>query len=387
MFMNDKRYYFDWAASAPYSQTQSYALYGNPSSLHSEGRAAKEALENARQRCAAVLNVPAETLYFTSGGTESNAIALFSTLARIGKGRILSSAAEHASVREAMETIEKMGKSVGTIGVDSTGKVTPQLLEKALNQYGDVRFVSIMAVNNETGAVTDIPALQAVIKAKKDLPPVHFHCDFVQAVGKIPVDIEKWSIDSASISAHKIGGPHGIGLLYLRKPKSEVFYKGGGQEKGIRGGTENIQGALEMAECLEKFSTPKTVEANFDQANARCSKLISALAAIDRCTLIPAVRSLPAACSLFPAYSPYILQAAFKDIPGEVMARALDDQGFAVSTGSACSASSPERPVLSAMGIGENLLIEGIRISQGWSTTDQEIDLLLNAIAEVLKFL
>jgi len=381
-----KRVYFDWAAAAPFFEAKPCAHFGNPSSLHSEGRSAKEALESSRKRVGAVLNVPPETLYFTSGGTESNSIALFSNLTRLitsgsYKGRVISSLAEHASVREAMITIEKMGKATGSIKVDSAGKVTPELLEKVLTQYTDVRFAAIMSVNNETGTITDIASLKKIIK-KQTGAPIHLHCDLVQAVGKIPFDISGWEIDSASISAHKIGGPRGIGLLYSRKPLTEVFYSGGGQENGVRGGTENVQGATALADCLEEVINAKDFELKFLKAKARWEKLITALLGIKRCTIIPKERA-----ASDDGFSPYILQAAFNDIPGEVMARALDDLGFAVSTGSACSSSSPERPVLSAMGVGEKLRIEGIRISQGDATTDEDIDALLSAINEVLKFL
>jgi cysteine desulfurase len=379
-----KRVYFDWAASSPYSRIENSAPFGNPSSNHLEGRLAKQALEDARQRCAAILKVPPQTLYFTSGGTESNSIALFSNLMRIGKGRVISSPAEHSSVREGMETLEKMGKPTGSIAVDSTGRVTDEALTKTLEKYGDVRFAAIMSVNNETGAITDVASLKDVIKKREksaSSAPIHFHCDLVQAVGKIPVDISNWEIDSASISAHKISGPRGIGLLYLRKP-FETFYTGGGQENGIRGGTENTQGAVELANCLEKYANADTVKLEHANAKARWKKLITSLTAMKRCSFIPDCRTPED-----DRFSPYILQTAFKDIPGEVMARALDDLGFAVSTGSACSSSSPERPVLLAMGVEERLRIEGIRISQGHATTDEDIDLLVDAIAEVLKFL
>jgi cysteine desulfurase len=341
-------------------------------------------LENARNRCADVLKVPPQTLFFTSGGTESNIIPLFSSLIRKSPGTTLSSQAEHASIREGFETLEKSGKTTGSISVDSSGRVTADLLKKALEKYENVRYAFCMSVNNETGAVTDIASLSDVIR-KHVKAPIHLHCDIVQAVGKIPVFITDWEIDSAPISAHKIGGPRGIGLLYLRsaaKGSFEVFYKGGGQENGIRGGTENIQGAAELAGCLEKNASEEAVKTNYDKANKRMAKLIAALSSMERCTIIPAHRNTDSK-----EFSPYILQAAFKDIPGEVMARALDDLGFAVSTGSACSSSSPERPVLSAMGVTEKLRIEGIRISQGYTTTDEEIDALIKAIAEVLTFL
>jgi cysteine desulfurase len=276
--------------------------------------------------------------------------------------------------------------------------VTPITLEKALKKYPDTRFAAIMAVNNETGAITDIPSIRDIFrKHEKEAskPPVHFHCDLAQAIGKIPVDIQGWDIDSASISAHKISGPRGIGLLYLKRPL-EVFYSGGGQEKGIRGGTENVQGAVALSVNREQLTVNSELYA---QAKARWNKLITALSLMERCTFIPAERSvddslfsvpcslLSVNCSPLPKFSPYILQVAFKDIPGEVMARALDDLGFAVSTGAACSSSSPERPVLAAMGVEEKLRIEGIRISQGAATTDEEIDLLIEAISEILKFL
>ncbi|MCL2264641.1 MAG: aminotransferase class V-fold PLP-dependent enzyme [Treponema sp.] len=385
----EKRIYFDWAASAPCLNAETQAPFGNPSSQHSEGRAAKQALEDARQRAASVLNVPSNTLYFTSGGTESNSIALFSNLMRRSKGRVISSLAEHASIREAMETLDRMGKPVGGISVDSTGRVTADTLTRALNQFGDTRFVSIMAVNNETGAITDINSLSGILRSQKT--PIHFHCDLVQAVGKIPFNISDWDIDSASISAHKIGAPRGIGLLYLKKP-AEVFYTGGGQENGIRGGTENTQGATALAGCLFGIGSDECgvrnegvsdrIKIEYLKAKSRWNKLIDGLSSFGRCSLIPQERKIDD-----DRFSPFILQAAFNDIPGEVMARALDDLGFAVSTGSACSSSSPERPVLAAMGLNEKLRIEGIRISQGWSTTDEDIDALLAGIGEVLKFL
>jgi cysteine desulfurase len=376
---NESRYYFDWASTAipEYPQPASSLYFGNPSSLHREGRLAKEALESARTRCASVLNVPSETLYFTSGGTESNCIVLFSYIARQGGGRIAASLGEHSSITENLRILDRLGRQTGSIPIDPHGRVTDSILSETLTKYNNVRFAAIMAANNETGTVNDIANLRKITANKE--PPVHFHCDMVQAAGKIPIDIAGWGIDSASFSAHKLGGPRGIGLLYLRKPL-EVLYTGGGQEKSIRPGTENVSGALAMAHCLETRAPPEIVAAEYDKAKARCERLISSLKQIDRCRLIPAERESD-------GFSPYIVQAAFKDIPGEVMVRALDDLGFAVSTGSACSSAKSERPVLAAMGIDNNLAFEGIRISQGWSTTDEEIDLLLGAIKEVLSFL
>jgi len=375
----ENRHYFDWASTAipEYPQLAPPSHFGNPSSLHLEGRLAKEALESARTRCASVLNVPLETLYFTSGGTESNCIVLFSHIARQGAGRIAASLGEHSSITENLRILDRLGRRTGLIPIGPSGRVTDSVLSETLTKYNNVRFAAIMAVNNETGTINDIASLRKITADKE--PPVHFHCDMVQAVGKIPVDVAGWGIDSASFSAHKIGGPRGIGLLYLRKPL-EVLYSGGGQERGIRPGTENVYGALALAHCLETRAQPETVSAEYEKAKARCERLISSLKQISRCRLIPAEREKD-------GFSPYIVQTAFKDIPGEVMVRALDDLGFAVSTGSACTSARSERPVLAAMGIDNKLAFEGIRISQGWSTTDEEIDLLLGAIREVLKSL
>jgi cysteine desulfurase len=378
---NESRYYFDWASTAKH---ENYPLvpsshFGNPSSLHTEGRLAKEALESARNRCASILKLPPETLYFTSGGTESNCIVLFSHILRQGKGRIAASNGEHSSISENLRILDRLDRQVHSIPIDPLGRVTESSLLKTLTQYENVRFVAIMAVNNETGTINDVVNLHKVMVNKE--PPIHFHSDMVQALSKISIDIAGWGIDSASFSAHKIGGPRGIGLLYLRKPL-EVLYTGGGQERNIRPGTENVSGALAMAHCLEKHALPEIVASEYAKAKARCKQLISGLQEIDRCRLIPAERGIDD-----DGFSPYIVQAAFKDIPGEVMVRALDDLGFSVSTGSACSSARPERPVLAAMGIDDKLSLEGIRISQGWSTTEEEIDLLLGAIREVLKFL
>jgi cysteine desulfurase len=384
-----KRYYFDWAATAPpvFSPDNTACPFGNPSSSHYEGRAARDALENARARCAAVLGVPADTVYFTSGGTESNAIPLYSFLARQNSGRILASAGEHASITENTRTLERLGKPVGRIPLDSTGRVTPELLSQTLEKYRDARFAAIMSVNNETGAVNDMAALRDVMRNKS--PPLHIHCDMVQAAGKLPLDIAGWDVDSAAISAHKLGGPRGIGLLYLRRPM-ETLYSGGGQERRIRPGTENVAGALALADCLESRALQR--DAEYAAACARWERLLSALAQIDRCRLIPAERNVVNDINNVNVinnkyFSPYIAQVGFKGVPGEVMVRALDDIGFAVSTGSACTSASPERPVLAAMGVEDSLRLEGIRISQGWSTTDEEIDLLSAAIGEALKFL
>jgi cysteine desulfurase len=335
-------------------------------------------LESARARCAGVLGVPSEKIYFSSGGTESNAIVLHSLLRRQGKGRVLYSEIEHPSIRENCVALEKLGIQASTVGAEKDGRVTEATLSRALEKNPDARFAAVMGVNNETGSLMDLGALVSLARGAK--LPIHFHSDLVQAIGKISLDITRLDLDSASFSAHKLGGPRGIGLLYLKKP-IESFYAGGEQERGIRPGTENTLGALALADAMERRAGPIT---GLEEKNARerLKYLIGRLKTIKRCSLIPEGREEDD-----PRFSPWILQARFRDVPGAVMVRALDESGVAVSTGSACSSSSPERPVLAAMGVGEAARLEGIRISQGWSTSMQDMDALLLGIEKVLSFL
>jgi cysteine desulfurase len=374
-----ERRYFDWAATAlPAIQAGGIppepGISGNPSSLHAEGRRARDRLEEARSRCAAVLGLKPETLYFSSGGTESNAIAIFSRLFR--PGAVLYSAVEHPSVAENCRVLERLGRPVGRIPVEADGRVSETSLKRALEKRPDARFAAIMAVNNETGAINDMGVLAGLLRRG----PMHIHCDLVQAQGKTPVDITGWDLDSASLSAHKLGGPRGIGLLYLKKPL-ETLCRGGGQEGGIRPGTENTAGALALASALEAHS--RGLEEARQKARGRLGRLMRGLEALGRYRPIPRDRRDAGD----PRFSPYILQAAFDGVPGEVMARALDQAGFAVSTGSACSSAKPGRPVLEAMGVEAKLQREGIRISQGRDTGDEEVDSLVRAIGACLEYL
>jgi cysteine desulfurase len=273
-----------------------------------------------------------------------------------------------------------MGRRTGIIPVEKDGRVSVPTLERALEKYPLTRLALIMGVNNETGAVMDMKSLAGVLRNREG-PPIHIHCDLVQGIGKIPLNLKDWNIDSASLSAHKLGGPRGIGLLYLRKPL-EVLYTGGGQEGGIRPGTENTFGALALAAALEKRAAPGIVQEEYQKAQDRWKRLIEAFKTLKRCVLIPEDREKED-----PRFSPWILQAAFDGVPGEVMVRALDDAGFAISTGSACAAAGGERPVLAAMGLDNQRSFEGIRISQGWSTTIEEVELLFEAVKSILRFL
>jgi cysteine desulfurase len=382
-----KRYYFDWAASAfgtavsgiAQKPPDDPAVFGNPSSRHAEGRAALAALEDARARCAAALGVGSDTVYFTSGATEANAIVLFSTLLKRASGigqAVLTTAAEHPSITRNGPVLERLSVPVRYTGLDPYGAAVPELLSASLKKHADTTMVALMYVNNETGAISDLPRLIEAARGRGG-KPLHIHSDMAQAAGKIPLSLGGIDVDSAVISSHKIGGPRGIGILYLRKPV-EALFRGGGQERGARPGTENTVGALRFADafCLRTAS----IEADHGEAVKKMAALIRHLRAIERCTIIPECRD-----EADGRFSPYILQAAFKGVPGEALSRALDDEGFAVSTGSACSAGTKTRPALSAMGIADDVAFTTIRISIGWDTNYGDIEALAAAIGRILK--
>jgi cysteine desulfurase len=371
--------------------------FGNPSSQHTEGRRAAEALRDARRQAAAALSVPDETLYWTSGATESNAIVILSRLLRAGRSQnecAITSAIEHPSCLYNFQTLEKAGVAVTYLKPDCTGHIGEEAVERAIAANRQVRFVALQWVNSETGAITDIPRLCELIRANA-ARPVHIHSDCVQALGKVPLNLEKSGIDSASFSAHKIGGQRGIGLLYLKRPL-DALVKGGGQEQGIRPGTENLAGALDFARCLERFLPPDVLRANYEAACRRARRLLDGLPKTGICTIVPICRTLPDAGSGGTGadggdsggtgaglFSPYILSAAWRGIPGEVMVRALDAEGFAVSTGSACSSARKKKPAVPAAGIDEKTAFETIRISQGFTTTESGIDDILAAIQKI----
>jgi len=299
------------------------------------------------------------------------------------KGRLLYSEVEHPSVRENCLTLEKLGLQVSAIGVEKDGRVTESTLSRALEKYPDTRFITVMGVNNETGALMDIKALIKLVRLHQEKTrfPIHFHCDLVQAIGKVPLDISGWETDSAAFSAHKLGGPRGIGLLYLKKPLRSV-YSGGEQEGGVRPGTENPLGALAMSDALERQANPETVKIEEKKAGERFKYLLENLKKIKRCRIIPEDREYEDR-----RFSPWIVQLRFKGVPGAVMVRALDDEGVSISTGSACSSRVQERPVLKAMGVDKDASLEGVRISQGWSTGRADLDALLSGIEKALSFL
>ena len=386
MTEEQKNHYFDWAATSPSDEQilkeafdETINLWGNPSSLHSLGKEAKKKLEEAREICAKALNLPAEKLYFTSGGTESDHIPILSVLNKPQKGTVLFSSIEHPAIREEIKLLEKCGWKVVSIPANKNGIITPEAVISKLTP--DTVLVCIMVVNNETGAIQPIYEIaDAITQACKNQRRPKLHIDCVQAAGKIPLNISYKGIDSAAFSAHKICGPRGIGLLYLAD-KMESFLRGGGQEQNIRSGTENLYGAVAFSKCLTKYCITKdniSAQQRYEEQIEYTKDFINKLAKIKGATIIPESRIQNPE-----NYSPWVIQASFKNIPGQVMLRALDSEGFFISTGSACSSRKNNRPVLEAMNLSTEIRENAVRFSFGATTTKQAMDELIQKIEEI----
>lgn len=395
--------YFDWAATAIPDQDileaalkESLAAWANPSSVHAAGKEARAALEKARSDCAAVLGVQSKQLVFTSGGTESDHIPLLAILNRPEKGNVAVSSIEHPALREMAEELKKVGIECRLIPSDKNGFVTPEAVLQTVD--AKTLFVSVMAVNNETGAVQPIQKIAAALEqAYKGKRKPRFHVDCVQALGKVPIDfLNEPGLDSAAFSAHKICGPRGIGILYLKK-EEEIFLRGGGQEGGVRSGTENLFGALAFAKCLERHAITAPIAetknggktksaARFEKQKEWTASFIRGLLSIKGCEIIPKARGVLGQEATFGAsdnFSPWVVQASFNKIPGQVMLRALDAKGICVSTGSACSSKKASRPILEAMGVPAAQRETSVRFSFGPKTTQAGMQALLDAVKEV----
>lgn len=385
---NKIEHYFDWAATSPadsqiLNESLNAALknWGNPSSSHSIGKEAKAVLEEARKKSAEILGVTAEKIFFTSGGTESDHIPILSILNRPKKGSVLISSIEHPAVREMALELKKCGWTVDFIPADKNGIITPQAVEKKLTQ--DTALVCVMSVNNETGAIQPIYEIaDTITKFSERKRKPKFHVDCVQAAGKIPLNLSYKGIDSVAISAHKICGPRGIGILYIADA-FEPFLKGGGQEKGIRSGTENVFGAVAISKALEKYWISDSNQAAKERLENQINytqNFIKKLAELKSCTIIPETRILNPE-----NYSPWVVQASFENIPGQVMLRALDAEGFYISTGSACSSRKNNRPVLEAMHVTPQVSENAVRFSFGPLSTKEGIEELFEKIKKIVK--
>jgi cysteine desulfurase len=370
--------YLDWAASAPpyhdiisAKAELSRELYANPSSSHRAGKAAAAELAKARGELAGLIECPTERLFFSSGGSESNAIVLLSTLFDKRRGSIIVSAIEHAAVYEQARVLEDFGIRVHYVKPDKDGIVQAQAVLAALEP--DCALVSIMAVNNETGAVQPLADIVRALKAALPQRPPLIHSDAVQALGKLPCSVKELGLDAASFSAHKLGGPRGIGALYLKRD-IPALARGGGQEGGIRPGTHNLAGASAFSEAAARAASD--LVKNYQRALALEKRLLEGLRSIPGAVALPLGRQPGDA-----RFSPYIMSVAFPGLGGETMARVLDDQGIAVSTGSACSHGSKERRILDAQGLAPELSFSYLRVSTGRDSGAEDIDLFLERSA------
>ena len=390
----NSEHYFDWAATAPSDEkilraSLEIALQydGNPSATHKIGSSARKILEEARASCAKSLGVNSNQVIFTSGGTESDHIPLLSVLNSPKKGRIILSAIEHPALREECAMLKKQGFEVVSVNPDKNGFICADSIVENLTP--DTLFVTVMAVNNETGCVQPIYEIaDAITKWAAGKKKPHFHVDCVQAAGKIPLDLSHRGIDSAALSAHKISGPRGIGILYLSKPVNS-FLVGGGQEQNIRSGTENLFGAVAFSKCLERYylnekALNQQAKNRFEEQKEWTLDFLKKLKTLEKCQLVPVLREdfSEEAQSKF---SPWVVQAAFVGIPGNVMVRALDAKGFCISTGSACSAKKQSRPILAAMKLGREIQDSAVRFSFGSFTSQKAMDELFEAVKEIVE--
>ena len=349
-------------------------IYGNPSSLHSAGQEAKEALESARERIARCLGCEAREIYFTSGGSEADNQAIISAArfgARKGKKHIISTAFEHHAVLHTLNKLEKEGFEVTYLDVKTNHNITAQQVADALRE--DTCLVTVMYANNEIGSVLPIAEIGAICKEAK----VPFHTDAVQAVGHLHIDVKEQNIDMLSLSAHKFHGPKGVGALYCRRGLPLVnIIEGGAQERGKRGGTENIAGIMGMAAALEDACAH--IDENAAKVTALRDKLIAGLSQIPHSALNgDAVNRLPGNVSF-----------CFEGIEGESLLLLLDMKGVCASSGSACTSGSLDPShVLLAIGRVHDVAHGSLRLSLSEYNTDEEVDHILTAVPEVVAYL
>ena len=372
--------YLDWAATAvpdpdiiKASSDCAISTFGNPSSVHQTGQQANTVLEDCRVRCAAALGVKKEEVFFTSGGTESDNIVLLSLLRKPSRGTVLVSAIEHPAVLEPAAVLAENGYKAAYLKPGADGIIKPSTLEKALTP--DTKLVTVMAVNNETGAIQPVHQLAAAVQnyAQHCGHKIHFHCDAVQGTGKVKLNFADPNIHSWAISGHKIRGPRGAGILVL-KNTIQTMVRGGGQENGIRPGTENTAAIYGMTLALEKALAD--LDKNSAHAYHLMDTLLNKLATNNSYQIIPENRK-PGDKN----YSPYVLSLAAVPIPAEVLARTLDDKGICVGTGSACSnRKKGQSKTLSAMGVTDDISFSRIRVSTGSITTEEEIEQFIKTL-------
>ncbi|MBU8879738.1 cysteine desulfurase [Bacillus sp. FJAT-29790] len=371
--------YFDNSSTTkPYKEVLdsfskvSAEYFGNPSSLHRMGAQAEKLLLQARQQIAKLLNVQTNEIYFTSGGTESNNLAIKGTaLMHKGRGRhIITTAIEHPSVRESMEQLKAMGFRISIIPVDQNGYVSVSDIEKAIST--DTILVSVMHVNNEIGSVQPIKEIGLLLKKYSK---ILFHVDNVQGIGKMPLHIKDCHIDLLSISGHKFHGLKGTGLLFIRNGvKISPLFSGGNQEQLQRSGTENVAGIVSMAKALRL--TLLDYEKHLETMITIRDFLRSELDKLETVTIhTPTCQS-----------APHIINFSIKGLKAEVFVHALEEMDIYVSTTSACSSKKQKASgTLLAMGVSEDEAISAIRLSLSFENTLDEAKLFIEAVNIAIK--
>ena len=373
--------YADHAATTPVHEAARKAMlhcleedYGNPSSLHSVGQRAREILDQARADVAACLNADPSEIYFTGGGSEADNQALLTGAllgAKKGKKHLITTAFEHHAVLHTMKALEKQGFTVTYLDVHSDGVVRFSDVAAALTD--DTALVSVMMVNNEIGTIQPIAEIAKLCQDKGVL----FHTDAVQAVGHIPVDVKALGVDMLSLAAHKFHGPKGVGALYCRKGiKPEILIQGGAQERGRRGGTENMPGIVGMAAALQEAVS--NLNADMVYVTALRERLIEGLSQIPHSRL-NGHRDLRC---------PGTVNFCFEGIEGESLLLWLDAKGVAASSGSACTSGSLDPShVLLALGLPHEIAHGSLRLSLGADNTEEEVDHILKVVPEVVEYL
>lgn len=369
--------YLDNAATTAMSEAAVNALmevsvnsYGNPSSVYAAGRKAKKILEESRKIIASCIGADPDEIYFTSCGSESDNWVL--AKASEGKDKIITSAVEHHAVLYPAEKIEKDGKTVVYLPVDDKCRIIETELVASLNKQPTL--VSVMLQNNEVGAIQDIGKISQLVH--EDNPESLVHTDAVQALGHINIDVKELGIDMMSASAHKFNGPKGVGFLYIRKECGiSPFIIGGGQEKGLRSGTENVAGIYSMAKALEDNV------AHIDEIHGRISKLDSLLI-----TLLKEANIEFTINGDSTSRAAGILNISIAGIDGEGLLNMLDMHDICISIGSACNSKSQDRShVLTAMGLDEECMDSSVRISIGRYNTEEDIRTLIKWISNCCK--
>ena len=377
--------YLDNAATTKVSEqvsdiiTQTMCVdFGNPSSMHKKGMEAERFINQAREIIAGSLKVEPKEIVFTSGGTESNNMALIGTAyanRRTGM-HIITTEFEHASVHNPLLFLEELGYQIDFVPVDEMGHVILSKLVEMVRE--DTILVSVMYVNNEVGAIQDIAEISRAVKAKN--PNVLLHADAIQAYGKYRILPKKEGIDLLSVSGHKIHGPKGSGFLYIRdKVKVKPLIFGGGQQKGMRSGTDNVPGVAGLAVAAKEIYTDH--ENKIHHLYALKSRMVEGLRAMEGVT-VNAVTEPITDCA------PHIVSASFAKLRSEVLLHALEERGVYVSSGSACSSNHPGiSGSLVAIGVKKELLDSTIRFSFSVNTTTEEIDYALEQLKQLVPML